>query len=158
MHYALEARNARKLRQQAAHEARQAAERLFQPLHIREVAKIVYPVRFRSGEFAVAALLPIDRETVKRFRFICEAHRGYHYPPTIISGADGRRLRLMWRFPLIKPPSDSSEEKERAERYALLLHYAIVVMRWINDVFPHEAIVYSSSGIMDFKTRLQAFD
>ena len=142
MHYAQATRNSRK--------ARQEAEQLFKSFRspiLREVAKIVYPTRFRFGECVIAALLPIDRETVRRFAFICEAHRGYHYPPVVISGEDGRRLRLMWRFPMIRP-SESIR----------LLQYATIVARWVNDVFHHQSIIYPAGGIMDVRIRLQAFD
>ena len=52
MHYAFVARRARK--------ARREAEELFKSLRtpgLREVAKIVYPTRFRFGETAVFYLL-----------------------------------------------------------------------------------------------------
>lgn len=138
---------ARNSRQEAA---RQEAERLFESLRPKRCAetgdpiKVIFPRRFPAGGFIVAALIPVDTESIQTFSQISAAHARYHFPPVIINTADdGRRLRLIWRF-REEVPGDNSK----------LLEIATAIARWAKDIFNRKAIVCPGDGVVAMRIKL----
>ena len=105
--------------------------------------KIIYPKRFHPGHFIIAALVPIDTETIHVVGSLCRAHKDYHYPPVIINSGGERRLRLIWRFPEVSARNGSE-----------LLQLARDIAKWAEDLFNRKAIVFPDSGIVATRLRL----
>lgn len=128
---------------QKSRRARLATEQLFTALRGTQIpskdepVRILYPTRFPTGKFIVAALVPIDDATMREFYMMCEAHRWYRHPPAIISNGDGRRLRLVWRFSELR-----SDEPLR------LLELATLVAKWAKGAFSRHAVISPTGGLV----------
>lgn len=131
-------------------QARREAWRLFRDLRRRcnpqkeEAIRIVFPQRFPVGKGIVAALVPIDAETIQMVGNIARAHRGYHYPPALINSGGERRLRLIWRFPGVCSCDSRT-----------LLQIATGIAAWAEDLFARKAIVFPDDGLVATRLRLR---
>lgn len=136
---------------QRARRAKQEAERLFWSLRrvdAGDAIRVIYPRCFPRGECFIAALVPIDCETVRKVNDVSLVHMKYRYQPRITNGAHGRRLRLMWRFKEILPDTVPKGDEITP------LQAANEIARWIEEVFDRRAIVCSVKGLFA-SSRLQ---
>ena len=134
----------------AAKRAREEAERMFRHLFmsIRRYSmgatRITYAKRFRTGECAIAATIPISDKNIALVHAVGRAHMKYHYEPRIINGLLGPRLRVAWRFKEIHP-----------EEYGRLQHYATALAKWAEEVFGDPAFIATFSGMIAMRFALR---
>jgi hypothetical protein len=68
---------------------------------------------------------------------MCQAHSWYRHPPAVVSGGDGRRLRLVWQFSELRP-----DEPLR------LLELATFIAKWAQETFKRQAIISPAGGLI----------
>ena len=131
-------------------QAQREAWQLFRNLRRRcnpqkeEAVRIIFPQRFPSGKGIVAALVPIDSETIQMVGNVARAHRNYHYPPVLINSGGERRLRLIWRFPGVCSCDGRT-----------LLQIATGIAAWAEDLFARKAIVSPDGGLVATRLKLR---
>jgi hypothetical protein len=108
--------------------------------------EVRYAERFPPRKCIIAVTVPINHERIRTVIDVCLAHRRYHYPPIIMNGRDGRRLRLMYRFRNIKP----------GEHEHLILN-ARMLAEWAGETFGLPAFVSPFGGLVEARWRLRAF-
>jgi len=133
-------------------QARRRAERLFLRLRNKNLPQeegsieVNYAERFPPGKCIIAVTVPINHERLRTVIDVCLAHRRYHYPPIIMNGRNGRRLRLMYRFKKIGP-----------SEHGRILKNAHMLAEWAEELFCLPAYVAPLGGLVGARWRLRAF-